>query len=124
MSAHCEKCDADLWQDTEGNFICPVCTKDIRIQELEAEVERLKYNLKIAEAVLAPITSMAESKLNYQERSEKLESLVRELDKDLSIYPQFSEKYADVKYSENCFREMVSKAKDRLAHAKKILGEK
>ena len=43
-----------------------------------------------------------------------LKDKIKNLKKILNLYPQFSEKYIDVKYSENCFREMHGKALSEL----------
>jgi hypothetical protein len=43
-----------------------------------------------------------------------LKNKIKNLKKILNLYPQFSEKYIDVKYSENCFREMCAKALSEL----------
>ena len=57
--------------------------------------------------------------LRYQKNTTALEvdlqSKLKVCREALNIYPEFSEKYIDVKYSENCFREMVAKAKEALA---------
>jgi uncharacterized Zn finger protein (UPF0148 family) len=114
MSAHCDKCDTDLWQDSEGNFICPVCTKDTRIQELEGEVLELKnraYPLQL--------------------HIKKLESLVRELVGALEKYADRSEWTKH--YTHSAWALMFNSsevdgdgyviAEQALAHAKQVIGE-
>ena len=44
------------------------------------------------------------STLNRKNR--QLRKVMRLIEDVLNIYPQFSPKYIDVKYSENCFRDM------------------
>lgn len=72
----------------------------LRINELEAELRSLK-------------TRYAELEEQTGETMKKylvLKDVLEAVDKALHHFPQFSASYIDVKYSENCFREMHAEA--------------
>jgi uncharacterized Zn finger protein (UPF0148 family) len=87
MSAHCSKCDTDLWQEwVEGKarFYCPVCEAEKEIKKLRAEVTRLKRAL---EATRGENDRLKDKDVtNYDLREE-----VKQLYKQLKIMTEWGE---------------------------------
>jgi uncharacterized Zn finger protein (UPF0148 family) len=96
MSAHCDKCDTDLWQDSKGNFICPVCTKDTRIQE-KVKTPNQNTSGKMSNGYSSTICgscavmdtkvkSLELEIVKYQSRIQELEGEVERLGREVDAY--------------------------------------
>ena len=51
MSAHCDKCDADLCYGDNGNMFCEVCQQEDKIEELQTQAAVMREALEQVEWV-------------------------------------------------------------------------
>lgn len=86
----------------------------LHLDDLEENLEGLNLLQLIAKA-LNGIFWRDKEIVELKHSLSHLMDVAGKVKKALNLYPQFSEKYVDVKYSENCFREMVAKALDCIA---------